>query len=717
MPKVAPAPVPRDAAPHAARPIHATARRHRTRAWGSVAPVLAVVAPFAVAYVVLALVLPLPVIYQDEGFYQHLARSLAHGDGFTWRDTPIALRSALYVYVISPVWLVASGVRAWEIAKVETALLSCLVAVPVWLLARELVSHRLALLTVALSLSGTWMAGSGSLMTESVGLPLATASLAVTVQALRRPSSRLPWLALLLALLAAWARIQLVVLVPAIFAALLLDVARSGRHWRSRVRRHRAPLLAMGILLALAVVVAVVNGPGAIGGYSAIARLRPDVSWVLRASGYELLHLAALCGVLPLVLLGALVLRRAAWTDDVVGPLLAVLLPSVAVFTLENGFYIGGVEGLWPIERYIIYVAPLLLVLTVAAIAREGVVRWWTWLAAALLSVPLMWMREVAERSEQRAAFATIERLRDLWPQMPAGTAMLVVGLAVCVLAAMASGLGRRRGLMAPAVVGSILLTVLLMQTATVMAWQMGVERTARTALPADRSWVDHHSHGPVSVLQVTGNAGEFALLDFFNARISRVYAYNNVSAGPMLQGGICGWRLSPAGVAEFAPGCAPPSHEFLINDPTGHLLFYDEVASSADPRIGRLVTVRPPLRVKAALVTPCGRPRPVEEPITLRVVPGVPQPCGASLTAATWLRHRGRVIVTVRGAPSDAHMAVVDGLRHDIPAGKTIEIAVPVGRGRSDVTVDFDWAARGAAFPLVTRVALEQDGRREPLV
>src|SRR4051812_1082368 len=189
----------------------------------------------AVAFVVYAILgsrLPMPGVFPDEFLYGHLARSLADGNGFSWRGDSPALWAALYVYSIVPAWVVASGVAAYKLAKLESALLICLTGVPVWVLARTMLSTRLALLATVLSLAGTWMVAAGGVLTENLALPLATASLAATTLALRTPGSRASWWALAFALLATWARFQLVVLIPVIFAAHLADAARAGSGWR-----------------------------------------------------------------------------------------------------------------------------------------------------------------------------------------------------------------------------------------------------------------------------------------------------------------------------------------------------------------------------------------------------------------------------------------------------------------------------------------------------
>ena len=98
-------------------------------------------------YTVLALHSPLPVLFPDEFRYSHLARSLAGGHGFDWRGEHVGQSAALYVYFITPAWaLFQSSVDAYHASKVLGTLVLCAQVVPVWLLARELVGPRLALI-------------------------------------------------------------------------------------------------------------------------------------------------------------------------------------------------------------------------------------------------------------------------------------------------------------------------------------------------------------------------------------------------------------------------------------------------------------------------------------------------------------------------------------------------------------------------------------------
>jgi hypothetical protein len=697
--------------------VAAAVRRGRLSDRIANAPVLAVAAPFVVAYLVAALLLPLPVIYQDEGFYQRLARSLAHGDGLALNGEAVSLRSTLFVYLITPIWWLASGVRAWEIAKVEAVLLTSLVAVPVWLFAREVLQRGLALLAVALVLAGTWMAASASIMTEAVGLPLATAALVAMVQAIRKQSSRAAWVALALVLIAAWTRIQLIVLVPVMWSALVLDVVRGGRGWRARLASHRAVLAALSAVLLLGLAVVAVGGRDVVGSYRGIAAYRPPMSDVLAMSGWELAHLAVACGLLPVPLLIALAARRAAWRDPVVGPLLAVLVPALLVLAVQNGFFISGRPGLWPIQRYMIYVAPLLLVFVLVALSRRGLVGWWTLAATAVISAGYAGLPQVMEASEQRAVYTTVARVRDVAPGASTAAAVLVVAMLVCAVAALATWAARRRSGTAAAFVGLMLLATLLVQTASSMSWQLGVERVARRYSADDLAWVDHHSHGPVSVLRVTGPPAGSELVPIYNAAPQRVYAYGGPPPNVIRQDRVCGWTITDLGDALFDRGCAPPSDQFLIGDPVTHIHFYGETASVTDPAIGRLVTVRPPLHVQSLVTMPCTRDLPALEPVTMRQLRGQPLNCAPGLAARTFLRRPGVLEIVVRGAPRARHTAAIDGQAYAIPPGRTTILSGRVPSGRSDLQVQFDWSRRGAAFPLVTDVVLRQGSQRTSLL
>ena len=199
--------------------------------WLPVALLFALYGVAVLVYILLGHRQPLPQVAPDEYQYSALARSFADGHGLTYNGGSIGVRAALYIYAISPAWIITDSLtHAYAIAKVASAFMICAVAFPTWLLARRYVPPLVALVPVVLILAGSWMSSAGQLIMENLALPLAAAALASLVAALARPGSRWLWLAFAFALLATWARFQLAVLIPII-------LVRAGRRRRAAGRR------------------------------------------------------------------------------------------------------------------------------------------------------------------------------------------------------------------------------------------------------------------------------------------------------------------------------------------------------------------------------------------------------------------------------------------------------------------------------------------------
>ena len=80
---------------------HATAPTRR-----ELLPVVALYLASVLVYALLGHQQALPIVSPDEFTYGHVARSLADGDGFAWRGAGVSLHSALYIFVITPAWLI-----------------------------------------------------------------------------------------------------------------------------------------------------------------------------------------------------------------------------------------------------------------------------------------------------------------------------------------------------------------------------------------------------------------------------------------------------------------------------------------------------------------------------------------------------------------------------------------------------------------------------------
>ena len=367
----------------------------------------------------------IPLVLPDEFLYGNYARSLANGDGLTWRGGHEGLRSLLYVFAIAPSWLVSSGPGAYAIAKGLGTLMMCCVAIPVWLLARRLLETPLALAATALALAGTWMTSTGLLLTENLALPLATASLAAMVAALQRPGSRWPWVALGLAAAATFTRLQLVVLVPILLLALLADVVRQPRgERRARLEAHRAALVVVA-LLTLAGLVVVAADHGALGLYREVADYRPGVGDILANTAQYGLGLIALLAAVPAAATLALACRGPNWRDDRVGPLLIVVLVATVVMLVQSGIFGAGFGLHWAIDRYVSYVAPLALVLMLLAPGRIstpvgiGI--------AVLLALALLAADPIGNPFEQRSTYALSHEIHGIASGLGRGAGLAIL--------------------------------------------------------------------------------------------------------------------------------------------------------------------------------------------------------------------------------------------------------------------------------------------------
>jgi hypothetical protein len=668
--------------------------------------VVLLIALAIVIYAVLGSRLPMPGTFPDEFLYGHLARGLANGEGFDWRGQEQPMRAALYVYSVTPAWLLADGANAYKIAKLESAIFCCLTALPVFLLARTLVTRRLALAAAALTLAGSWMLAAGGVLTENLALPLATAALAYAVSALRNPGSRASWLALAFAVLATWSRMQLVVLIPVVIAAHAADAARAGADWRARLRAHRNVLLAGGAGLVALLIGLIAAQDTFAGIYSDVLHYRPSLGTVLKKTGVELIGLTAMCGFLPVLLAAALAFSPRAWADDAVGPLLIVFWLSALALALASGFFLAGLAIVpWGIERYMGYAAPIALLLTVVAFARPDIVTRRTLGIAAGASLLLLLAPALKDVSEERAVGATIRRVHDIAGGASAGVSLLAIALLTCGVAALLMSRMRSRAAIG---IAALMLVVLAVQSAAAWNQTIDLRRGYRAAFASDLEWVDHNSHEPVAVLEAVRNALGFEQYDFFNHKIERYYASQVPPPGRAVAGKACKWSVVQGGYAQFDRACGSVPHRFFINDPAAHITFHDEADVVTDPHAGRLVTVNGKPRLRSVVYMPCDR-KAVSflPPWGDEVSAEAPHSCAAGLTAYVWNDQPGTVKIKIRGG-SERHLAQIGQQQFEVPPGKETTLEAPVAQGGAQVQAAFDWDARGSGEPEVVGVDLD---------
>jgi len=168
----------------AEREAHDTARRNRRPL---VALGVVVVAAFAV-YSLLSLGVDGPRVHPDEERYLIAASSLVRGDGLTMRGGEYGF-GPLLALVLAAILRVAGSVdAAYDWFKVANALFFALAAVPVYLLARRLVSAWWAVLAAALAVGIPSSISVGTVMTESLSYFLSAWALLAIALALERPT-------------------------------------------------------------------------------------------------------------------------------------------------------------------------------------------------------------------------------------------------------------------------------------------------------------------------------------------------------------------------------------------------------------------------------------------------------------------------------------------------------------------------------------------------
>jgi hypothetical protein len=691
-------------------------RRRRAPAWAAPTALFALAGAL---YAVLALRTPLPVLFPDELRYAHLARSLADGQGFTWRGDHVGQSAALYVYVLAPLWaLWSSTVDAWHASKLLGTLLLCAQVFPVHRLGRELLGPAGGLLAAVLSVAGTWMLLSAGLVTEVLAMPLAVAALCVAVLALRRPGSRLWIVALALVLVASWARIQTAVLLPALAAAFALDVARAPAARRAaRARAHRVPLAVLSGLSLIGLTVALAR-PSVTGDYAVVLDLRPSLGHVLRKGALQLAELTVATGFVGVLLAAGAAASRTAWRDERAGPLLAVFWPATLAFVAQSAFFLAGYEpAAWGIQRYVTYTAPLALLLALVLVSdRRLLLRPQVLGVAALGAIALLARPAIAMIGEERAAWATSFRVHQLLG-LAAAPALALVALGLLAITARIAVRAAAPG-RAVAGVAALLLAVLAVQDQAAWHQMTTTAKAFRTQMPDDLEWIDHQASGPVALLALTQNAPQYEDLELFNRRIAAVYVPPAGLPGRPVQGRTCTFRFTVTGALRVAPGCGAVPRRFMLDDPAAAITFRDERRSVADPRIGRLAELAPGTapRARSVLVLACPRASPVFSSTSPDIVGAdAPRACNPSATGSLWLDAPATVALRYRGG-RDPHVVTVASRAHPIAPGADVTVRFAAPKGFSQYTLQQDWTSTAGAPQLVSG-RIERSGQGTPIL
>ena len=558
----------------------------------------------------------IPSLFPDEFIYGNVAQSIAHGNGANWRGEGQGV-PLLYPLLIAPGFAVGSAVGGYLIAKLIGVVAVSLTGIPTWLLGRDLVGARRALIPAVLSVAGTWMLYSQELVSENLALPLATACLCATVITLRRPGSRWIWIAFAFAAASMFTRVMLAVLPAVIAAALILDVVRQPREARAaRLRAHRLPLLALAAVVVLGFVY-VLASDSTVGRYDVFPS-GISVGHALSGALHQGLLAVVMVGVVPFAATLALATRAHAWRDETSGPLLAVLVPATLGISLLAGWFIEGNGFDFPVQRYVVYLGPLMFLALVLVPGRVDLPRG---LLAVLASAALLLALPAASQvMEQAALFGTTNRLGQLISSFEA-TRHPSLGIALAALPIGGAGMwlltrGGPEGWRAGALPGALLvLVVLVVQVQAVAHSHLDFIHRARAQFPAHLDWIERASSGPVGLV----NQGQFVgynrlagLLivrpaywtEFFNPSVDALYVTPDIQREQT--GGTCPWGYgADGGLTAAVQRCHPVPRQLAFVPAPFETRFKGE-RPLAQSTGGRLITTGRDPRLLSFVQAPC---------------------------------------------------------------------------------------------------------------
>ena len=365
--------------------------------------------------------------------------------------------------------------------------------------ARRLVSSRLALVAVALTLAVPAFAYSGLLMTEVAFYPIATLALLMIARALESPTLERQAVAVATILLASLTRLQGLVLLPVLVTSVGL-VALFERSFRP-IRRFAFALVLLAI--AGAVVIGIHEAGGShdmLGAYTTTARrayqFGPALRWIIWHGGGLFLLVAGI----PLLAAAVLAVDAARGRErsPAARALLAVSLSYVVWSVVQVGIFASRFSGTL-LERNLITLAPPLFIGLVLWLER-GMPRPQplTYVVCALAAAPAIALPSgrLTDPAAAPQAFTALAfgHLLD-WSSAGWTRAAWIAG--VVAVSTLFLSAPRRLSMVVPAVAFALLAGASALASTDVHR----LARDLRHGLfdATEPRWVDHAADGPVT--------------------------------------------------------------------------------------------------------------------------------------------------------------------------------------------------------------------------
>jgi hypothetical protein len=455
----------------------------------------------AVARVLLVSGRTTPHYYPDEYLYPEVARSLSSGHGTAVLGQPSGISALLEPLLTSPIWGSFDAATAIALTQALHSLWIGLAAIPVFALCRTLkLGDRAALFCSAATVLGPGAFYTGFLTSDALGYFLGLSAIALGVRMMAVPTRGIESLFLVASGLATFARLQYVIVLPAVFLASLVVE-------RGRLREvARGFPLVTGVLV-LGAAAATLAGSGALGRYRAITTFGVSGEaggWF--ASGLLLLAIGAGVATVP----GAV-----AWTTEALFKHKAREQTAFAAVTL---LLVGGllvVASVYAVEtgsnrfleRYLVLVAPLLAVAftcwlhtgrpgRIAAVSTALVLV----VAAALVPLSSYTGGQGVADSPTLFGYLFLER------HLGVGDASLVAAVGISLAALLALAVAVLPGV-SGLTAGGLALILASVLAVTAHSTEHDVDKAARSVTFArEPSWVDAERTGPA--LLILGDRG-----------------------------------------------------------------------------------------------------------------------------------------------------------------------------------------------------------------
>ncbi len=496
--------------------------------------VAAIVVASAVFRIVLSRKIPGPFIFTDELTYSELAKSFAASGHFLVRGAPTGGYGVVYPVLISPAYRLFHNLpQAYAAVKVINSIVMSLAAIPAYLLARRLVSPRLAVFAAALAVAIPSLGYTGTVMTENVFYPLFLVVVLALVQMLERPTfGRQLWLLALVGVAFA-TRAQAVAIVPALLVAPLLLAFFERKGVRATLRPF-VPLYAIvvgGGAIALGAEIARGHSlRDLLGAYSVVGSRHYSVRSIADFALWGAADLDLYLGVIPFAA-AILLVARVRSESRPVQAFIAAGIPLAVSFSLVVAAFNTQFANNRIEERNLFYLAPLLLI-ALLAWAEKAAPRTLPWrigavTLAALLPLTIPFHRFVGDpvRSDSSALVLVWSAYRHL----VAGSVYLTVGLVCVALGLLVVIVPRRAALALPLVVAAWFVATFV----PIFHGPHGFERSATGAVfqgirGVNRDWIDRAvPRGARAAAVWSGGKQDIATVyenEFFNRSVGRVY-------------------------------------------------------------------------------------------------------------------------------------------------------------------------------------------------